>query len=227
MRCESVSVTSQPECVGRLRNCSSGGLDVFLRDVRTPRREQAPCQLVELLERRQRRSSHAAKLASRLSAECLPRSARSIRGDRSRTNSVHPEAGAWPGPPCGVASGGRADPRHHRRHTHIRGSVRALAVDIPPHRYSCTRGSWSSHPRCGRISIHTAFLEQLVIDRLTQAVAGNLIERIPISMKTPTPQPLRASGSMKSSWPASGVTTTTGSSPDPNSSIVATGSPSE
>jgi site-specific DNA recombinase len=47
-----------------------------------------------------------------------------------------------------------------------------------PHRYGCARGTWSSDQRCGHVSIHAAFLDQLVVDRLLQAVADGLIRRL-------------------------------------------------
>jgi site-specific DNA recombinase len=47
-----------------------------------------------------------------------------------------------------------------------------------PHRYTCARGAWSSDQQCAHVSINAEFLDQLVVDRLLQAVAGNLIQRI-------------------------------------------------
>jgi site-specific DNA recombinase len=46
------------------------------------------------------------------------------------------------------------------------------------HRYACARGPWSSAQRCGRLSIRSAFVDQIVVDRLMRAVACNLIQRI-------------------------------------------------
>jgi hypothetical protein len=51
-------------------------------------------------------------------------------------------------------------------------------------RYICLRGAWSVQ-QCGRISIDVAFLDRNVVDRLTHAVAGGLIQRISESKLDP------------------------------------------